>query len=158
MAHTRFPETSSPLASSAYRRRGFLIRLLGMLAALLLPRSTARAARLDGRAARLSDRELRIATLGRQFAMEEPLQAHRLMGWVEARLSPWLRFTAPARRARIARELLLTPRRLSRDFDRADVVIIDGWVLARTEGAVAVYLNSLAGPLLESDPGATSAS
>ena len=146
MADTRFPALSNPLASSACRRRGFLIRLLGILGALGLPRASAGAARLDGRVAEFSDSELRIASLGRQFASEEPLQARRLMGWVEAELPLWLRFSEPARRSRIARELLLTPRRLRRDFDRAEVVVIDGWVLARTEGAVAVYLNALVGP------------
>jgi hypothetical protein len=76
----------------------------------------------------------------------EPDQAHRLVRWVESQLPPWGRLLAPARRARIARERLLTPRRLDRDFASDRVVVIDGWVLARTEGAVAVYISNLSSP------------
>jgi len=46
--------------------------------------------------------------------------------------------------ARLARETFLPPVRLRRDFDRGDVLVVDGWVLSRSEVAVCVYLYALA--------------
>ncbi|NRA02081.1 MAG: hypothetical protein HRU00_05700 [Myxococcales bacterium] len=140
--------SDSPVARG---RREFLMRLLGLVGAVALPWSsvahaTPGARPFDSRESSLSESDLRIATLGRQFKTEEPVRARRLIEWVEAELPPWGRLGTPARRARIVREQLLTSRRLAQDFERGDVVTIDGWVLARTEGAVAVYLNSLVRP------------
>jgi hypothetical protein len=91
-----------------------------------------------------------IASLGRCLEEENPAEARSLLRWVEARLPAWASLAPRRRRAWIARERLLTRQRLDEEFERGDVILIDGWVLARSEGALAVYLSSLAphgGPL-----------
>jgi hypothetical protein len=139
------PALPNPLTPC--KRRGFLARLLGVAGALALPGSAVAVAtrdpgRFDAARFSLSESESRIASLGRHLIANDPGRAEQLIRWVESQLPLWGRVAAPARRARIARERLLTARRLDRDFERHEVVVIDGWVLARSEAAVAVYLSS----------------
>jgi hypothetical protein len=43
------------------------------------------------------------------------------------------------RRVRAARRLLLDPSRIARDLDCGRILSVDGWVLARSEVALAVF-------------------
>ena len=85
----------------------------------------------------------RIAALGRRFEAEDPVAARRLAREVEAQVGFWGLGTSCERRARIARARLLVRRRIGAEFSRGDVLLIDGWMLARSEGAVAAYISSL---------------
>ena len=42
------------------------------------------------------------------------------------------------------RDRLLEPARIAEELDRGDVMTVDGWVLPRSEAAVAIYLRFLA--------------
>jgi hypothetical protein len=89
----------------------------------------------------LGDR--RIAVLGERCFAESPRTARALARLALRELPPSCVFSSPKRRARLTRERLLDRARLAREFDREEVVEIDGWVLARSEAAAAVYLYTL---------------
>jgi hypothetical protein len=106
----------------------------------------------DPRRGWLADSESLVATLGEQLLREDPATARLLARWVESELPLWARIASPSRRGRLAREHLLTPPRIGRDFERDETLTIDGWVLARTEAAVAVYLSYLSHSSRPSSP------
>lgn len=86
-----------------------------------------------------SDR--RIARLGAVLWREDPATARRLARLADAQLPAWLRLAGPSRRARALRPRLLAPARLAGELDRGEVLVLDGWVLARSEAAVAAWLH-----------------
>ena len=118
-------------------RREFLAALASVLA---LP-AAARA--LEPAGVELSASDRRIASIGRRIEREDAEAAAGLLREVEAQMPLRSAFVSPGRRARRAREHLLTPGRLAAELEAGDVVTADGWVLARSEGALATYLDSL---------------
>jgi hypothetical protein len=86
---------------------------------------------------RLSDSDRRLARLGAAIVAADPARARALLRVVETaagaiRLSP----------GRV-RRCMLHPARVQGDFARGDVVTADGWVIARSEAALCVYLEAL---------------
>src|SRR6266446_1256666 len=80
-----------------------------------------------------------LARLGGRVAAVAPAVAEDLVREVEREVGSATRGRG-GDRARLAREAFLRPVRLRRDFDRGDVLVVDGWVLSRSEVAVCVYL------------------
>ena len=140
----------SGLLPVKWTRRGLLTGLAGLAGAIgfrfAFPAvaGAANAAPPPAGRSALSASDLRIAALAGELASNHPEEADRITCWVESQLPAKPRFSRPHRCARQVREVLLEPRRVSREFEREDVIILDGWVLSRSEGAAAVYLNSLA--------------
>jgi len=91
----------------------------------------------------VSESNRRVAALGRCFQAEDPELARRLAREVEAGIALWCIGASCERRARIARARLLTSRRIGAELARGDALLINGWILARSEGAVAAYISSL---------------
>jgi hypothetical protein len=91
----------------------------------------------------VSESNRRVAALGRRFHAEDPELARRLAREVEAGVALWCVGASCERRARIARARFLTRRRIGAEFARGDALLISGWILARSEGAVAAYISSL---------------
>jgi hypothetical protein len=91
----------------------------------------------------VSESNRRIAAVGRRFEAENPEVARRLAREVEAYVAVWCIGASCERRARIARARFLTRRRLGTEFARGDALLIGGWILARSEAAVAAYISSL---------------
>ena len=104
-------------------RRGVLHGLIAGVAVVLSRRRTA-AART-----RPSDAERRLAALGARLAREAPETAARLADEVAREVCG----NRPTR--------LLRPDRIARDLAAGTVVSVDGWMLARSEAAVAAYLH-----------------
>ncbi len=131
-------------------RRRFIASLAGMACALALGRWRPSADR--GRDSAMAAGSLRsssnrrIASLGSLFRREHPQDAQRLVRWVESQVPVHGLPTSRERRARIVRERLLKPDRIEREFARGQVMWVDGWQLARSEGAAAVYLDFLDRP------------
>jgi len=92
----------------------------------------------------LDDSDLRIAALASAWTTKHPKEAHLITRWADSQLPARLRSSSPVRCAHQVREALLEPGRVRREFEREEVMILDGWVLSRSEGAAAIYLNSLA--------------
>lgn len=92
---------------------------------------------------RLAQADGCIAELGAILARDEPVVARRLVREVQAELPLWLRFAGARRRACAARARLLDPARVAGDLAREDTQSIDGWWLARSEAAAAVYLHAI---------------
>jgi hypothetical protein len=133
-----------------WTRRGLLSGLAGLAGAIgfrfAFPgtASAANAALPPAGRSTLSDSDLRIAALASELSTNHPQEADRITRWVESQLPAMPRFSRPHRCARQVREVLLEPSRVNREFEREDVMILDGWVLSRSEGAAAIYLNLLA--------------
>ena len=118
-----------------WSRRDFLAALAGALALPQVACSTETG---------LSESDLLIASLGRQLAVQDAGAAALLASWVEEQMAARYAHASAGERARIARRQLLTRSRLTAEFDAGDVILVDGWTLARSEAAVAAYLDSLA--------------
>jgi len=129
--------------SSSLIRRRLLLRLLVFIPTLALPGSKVGANVAGPSPTPLCEEELRIAALGRRIVERDPELARELLRFTESQLSLRIRLARPAIRVGLARADLLDPQRLGRDFERGEVVRVDGWVLARTEAGVAVYASSL---------------
>ncbi len=91
----------------------------------------------------LSGSDLRIASLGAQLGAEDPTLVESLRHEVESELPSWSSLASRRRRAGLVRERFLDRGRRNADLDREEIVVVDGWVLARSEAAAAVYLDSL---------------
>jgi len=127
-------------------RRGFLAAGAAWAAALIGSRYQRASADPEAPAtvgALVSESNQRIAALGRRFKAEDPELARRLAREVEAGVAFWCIGASCERRARIARARLLTPRRIGAEFARGDALLIGGWIVARSEGALAAYISSL---------------
>jgi hypothetical protein len=136
-------------AAEVRARRDFLRCLLALAglawvgAVLRLPtgvrfRGRAGAAPLDaaGRA---------VADLAADFARAHPEHARRIVRAVEASLPTGARFARPAHRVTLARARLLRARRVEAELAAGDVILLDGWVLARSEAAFAIYAHAQVG-------------
>lgn len=126
-------------------RRSFLRSLLLSLAAFAAFPGSGRAAR-DARSPRaLPPADRAIAALAVGFQHSQPAAAARIARSVAAELPPRVRwFASPEQKARQARAQLLAGARVAAELARGDVALLDGWVLARSEAALAVYLRDLA--------------
>ena len=105
-------------------------------------RSTGRGHSTQG----LSASDLGIASLGSHLRRTDPSAAKELLREVEEELPAFSPLISSRRRAGLVRERFLDRSRRNADLDREEIVVIDGWVLARSEGAAAVYLSHLAQP------------
>jgi hypothetical protein len=83
----------------------------------------------------LSVSDLRLAALGARLAAERPELARRLARRLGRRFG-----SHGAAHARLA---LLDPARIRGELARGATVTVDGWLLARSEAAVCVYLDRL---------------
>ena len=92
----------------------------------------------------LSEVDHRLALLGGQFAELDSWDARCLAHEVAAALPACTRLLSLTRRARLAKERLLEPERLAREFERGEVRVIDGWLVSRSEAALSAYLHFLA--------------
>ncbi len=91
---------------------------------------------------RLSASDRKLAALGARLAAEQPALAHELARYVEQRIPQGDHLSA-AQLATRARRTLLRAERHRREIDRGEVVIVDGWLLSRSEVAVCAYLHRL---------------
>ncbi|MBW2274337.1 MAG: hypothetical protein JRG96_13780 [Deltaproteobacteria bacterium] len=134
-----------------WSRRGFLARLgTGLLALLVDPARVARAGTQrtlhdphDPHAPRLTESDRLIASVAGPYAARHPDSASRITRWAEAQLPPARRPRTAQASAALVRAHLLQPARIARELARDEVMVLDGWVLARSEGAAAVYLHAL---------------
>lgn len=99
--------------------------------------------RVDGSASVLDAGSLAIAALAAERATHLDGGARRIVAEVEASLPSALRQGPVRARAAHARRLLLSRRRIESELARNDVVVLDGWVLARSEAELAIYLHHL---------------
>lgn len=130
-------------------RRRFLFALLGGAGFIsFAPARRTRAAFIAPArtitAVTLTHHEDRISILGARCYADNANEARKLARFAASELPAWSRLASPQRRARLVRERLLRPERLAVEFEREEVVEIDGWMLARSEAATAVYLHTLA--------------
>ncbi len=143
----RAPAIPSSTRSRNQTRREFLVGLhyLWTGALLFSPLAQRHQASVDPAIGHevLSDADLRIARLAEIFARREPAAADALASWAEAQLPRGTGDLAPIRQAEIARRQLLDPIRLADELAAEDVVTIDGWLLARSEAALAARLLAL---------------
>jgi len=111
--------------------RRVVLRLLGVVASGPLlawwPASTD---------ARLSPADRRLAALGARLAADAPATARRLALSVAREMRG-------VRRPRVVRRWLLRRERLRRETARGDVVLVDGWVLPRSEAALCAWLHAV---------------
>lgn len=91
----------------------------------------------------LSESDRLIASLGRKLAEDDPETAARLARLVAERMPALDALASAEERARAVRQQLLVGSRLAAEFDAGDVIVIDGWMLARSEATAAVYLDLL---------------
>lgn len=84
----------------------------------------------------LSPADRRLAALGARLATAGPATARRLARSV-AREMPGVRSPRTIRRR------LLAPARLRREAARGDVVLVDGWLLPRSEAALCAWLHAV---------------
>ncbi|MGH0030206.1 MAG: hypothetical protein ACQGVC_10475 [Myxococcota bacterium] len=134
------PRIATPTPGGSSARRNFLLGTLRVAAGLALLRPTAaHAARTPGPLARPDLSTRRIAGLGERLAREDRPTAERLAREVAAELPLWLRLAGTRRRMQAARRLCLDPRRVAADLDAGRVLRVDGWILARSEVALAAW-------------------
>jgi hypothetical protein len=131
--------SSGPPPLPSPPRRGFLVGALRALAGLAALRARPARASQAPLPARPAPSAREIARLGEWLAQREPGRARSLAAEVEAALPAWLRLAGSERRVRAARRLLLDPSRIARDLDCGRILSVDGWVLARSEVALAVF-------------------
>lgn len=126
-------------------RRGFLALLAGASAAFALPGILRglKGPGLGNPPDELCESDRLIASLGRRLRSSEPATAACLSREVEARLPGWSAFASRRRRAALVRARFLNRRQRDADLEREEIVLVDGWVLARSEAAAAVYLSLL---------------
>lgn len=127
-------------------RRSFLAGALRTLAGLATLPALERAARAAPPAPSAADPRTPPdeAYLGAWLARSDARRARALAREVDAALPGWLRLAGGERRLRAARRRFLDPARLARDLDAGRVLVVDGWVLARSEVAVAAYAHAQA--------------
>jgi hypothetical protein len=89
----------------------------------------------------LVDADRRIARLGERLAELDPAGARELARWAEGLLGGNVAQRPRRVWAARARRTLADPARLGRDLASGQTVICDGWVLARSEAALAVALH-----------------
>jgi hypothetical protein len=134
-------------ALGAISRRGFLARLAGIAAITSLPihKGHRWPKRVGGNdeGILLDESESRIASLGGHLQAKDPELAFQLMAEAESEMPAWSSIASRRRRAGLVQDRLLDPSRRNADLDREQIVLIDGWVLARSEAAAAVYMNAL---------------
>jgi hypothetical protein len=100
----------------------------------------------------LAHAELELAALGARFTARNPAVAEHWARNAErefrstARRS-WQRTADSELHARLQwiRTHLRDPNRIASDFERAEVLDTEGWILARSEGVAAIYLSFLIG-------------
>lgn len=90
----------------------------------------------------LTGSDLALATIGTRLSADRPEVAEALRRQVANRLA--LDQPAEVPQAQRARWHFLRPERLRAEFERDDTVEVDGWLLARSEAAVCVFLSRLA--------------
>jgi hypothetical protein len=134
----------TPARNSSSRRR-FLARLFTAALTLLLGsgRAALAAARQVTREAGLTESDRLIASVAGPYAARYPADARRIAAWAESQLPPTRRRRDAGASAALVREHLLRPTRIAEELERDEVTILDGWVLARSEAAAAIYLHAL---------------
>jgi hypothetical protein len=87
----------------------------------------------------LSRSDRRLALLGRRARVEAPERTRRLIRQVARSAA-----RAPrAAHAELVRSQWLDRERTRRELERGDVLVVDGWVLSRSEAATCAYLHAL---------------
>jgi hypothetical protein len=117
-------------------RRGFMLRTISLIAtAAAFSVFTPLAAQSD---AGPNAADLEIATLGDWLREAEPDSAAQLEADARkaTRLTPTQSVDWPT--AQLARVLLTEDARIAAELARADVVFVDGWLLARSEAGAAL--------------------
>lgn len=149
MATNRDPARESSHAHGERSRREFLAGMRAAGAGLLLFGPMASAVSASPRdllsRERLSVSDRQIAGLGARFARQDPAAARELGQWAASQLPRRSEIFGVRRQAAAARARLLDRARLADEFAREEVVLADGWLLARSEVALAVHLAHLAG-------------
>jgi len=129
----------------AWSRRGFLARLATAALFILIgpARGTLASTHADSRDSSLTESDRLIASVAGPFAARNPGDARRIARWVEAQLPASRPPRGTGARAALVRAHLLQPARIAEELERDDVMMLDGWVLARSEAAAAIYLHAL---------------
>jgi hypothetical protein len=91
----------------------------------------------------LSEADRRLAALGGALAAARPAAARALLRDVDRHLATASSPPGETSRTRWARDMLLDTARVRGEFMRGEVVVADGWCLARSEAALCVYLHAL---------------
>ena len=94
--------------------------------------------RVRGDAERAS-RAAEVARLGAAFVASHRDEARGIARAVEQALPRWHRFVDTRARTRLIEKHVLEPGRIARELERGDVMILEGWVLARSEAAAAIH-------------------
>jgi hypothetical protein len=130
----------------AWSRRGFLGRLATAASFLLLGRARAALAstQTDSHDSSLTESDRLIASVAGPYTARDPRAARRIARWAEAQLPASRRPRSAGASAALVRTHLLRPTRIAEELARDDVMMLDGWVLARSEAAAAIYLHALA--------------
>jgi hypothetical protein len=127
-------------SSMVYSRRGFVVRTISLIATTAaFTVFTPLVARSD---ASPSAADLEIATLGDWLRKAEPETASQLEA--EARELSHLTATQSVdwSAARRALKQLTIHARVTAELGRADIVFVDGWLLARSEASAALLFSA----------------
>jgi len=139
-----------PWSSRRVARRTFL-GVSALLACSIGAAPTRAAIALGRRWEKLDGGDRQLANLARASVRLNPAHAARVFREVEAEVERTPEGAShpgrptPRNRARKARRTLLEPSRIAAELEAGEVETLDGWVLARSEARLAVYLAHLTG-------------